>query len=75
MAEEVSLARMIQAGCVPIDTLAVVAELQKTWRRADVENRVPIWPRILPHYGLLLESYARTKTAIENHEVPDNERE
>lgn len=75
MAEEVSLARMVQAGCVPIDTLAVVAELQKTWRRSDVEKWLPIWPRILTNYGLLIESFARAKTAIENHEIPDNERE
>ena len=35
MAQEITLARIVQAGVVPIDTAAVGSELQKTWNRKD----------------------------------------
>ncbi|MGH9784829.1 MAG: isochorismatase family protein, partial [Terriglobia bacterium] len=31
MAQEITLARVVQAGVVPMDTAAVASELQKTW--------------------------------------------
>jgi hypothetical protein len=38
MAEEITLARIVQAGVVPIDTGAVAGELQKTWNRLLMES-------------------------------------
>src|SRR5882672_6191035 len=38
MAEEISLARIVQAGVVPMDTAAVASELQRTWNRADAQE-------------------------------------
>ena len=35
MAQEITLARVVQAGVVPIDTAAVCSELQRTWNRED----------------------------------------
>jgi len=35
MAQEITLARVVQAGVVPMDTAAVASELQKTWNRED----------------------------------------
>src|ERR671919_1611222 len=35
MATEITTARIAQAGAVPIDTYAVLAELMSTWNRAD----------------------------------------
>ena len=35
MAEAITLARIEQAGVVPIDTIALCAELQKTWNCQD----------------------------------------
>ena len=35
MAQEITLARIVQAGVVPMDTAAVCSELQKSWNRDD----------------------------------------
>ncbi|RJG08256.1 hydrolase, partial [Massilia cavernae] len=35
MAQEITLARVVQAGVVPMDTAAIASELQKTWHRDD----------------------------------------
>ena len=75
MAEEVSTARMLQAGVIPIDTAAVIAELQHTWNRKDADVWAEeVWPKIFVNYRLLLESYAKTKSVIENKEILDSER-
>jgi len=38
MAQEITLARVVQAGVVPIDTGAVASELQRTWNRKDAQE-------------------------------------
>ena len=38
MAQEITLARVVQAGAVPMDTAAVASEIQKTWHRDDAEK-------------------------------------
>ena len=38
MAEEITLARVVQAGVVPMDTAAVASEIQKTWNREDAQE-------------------------------------
>lgn len=75
MAEEISLARMVQAGAVPIDTGAVLAELQHTWHRDDADKWAKLWTRIFVNYGLLLESYEKAKEVITNGEISDAERD
>lgn len=35
MAQEITMARVVQAGVVPMDTAAVASELQRTWNRED----------------------------------------
>lgn len=75
MAEEISLARMVQAGCVPIDTVGVIASLQHTWHRDDWEKWMYIWPLMFTNYGLLIESYARQKKAFETNEPFNSLRE
>ena len=35
MATDITLARVVQAGAMPIDTYAVLAEIMSTWNRAD----------------------------------------
>jgi hypothetical protein len=59
MATDVRIARVVQAGAVPIDTYAVLAELMSTWNRPDamdvaavmVDHIVPPY-RALTHAGL-----------------------
>lgn len=38
MAQEITLARVVQAGVVPIDTAGVASELQGSWNRADAQQ-------------------------------------
>jgi len=37
-AQEISLARVVQAGVVPMDTAAVASELQQIWHRPDAQQ-------------------------------------
>ena len=56
MAQEITLARIVQAGVVPMDTAAVASELQRTWHREDAAQWAEIYTRIFPEYALLIES-------------------
>ncbi|MGG4441690.1 hypothetical protein [Brevibacillus fortis] len=59
MTTDITLARVVQAGAVPIDTLAVMSELQKTWNRPDAQEFAEIYAEVMPNYGLLIESFQR----------------
>jgi len=74
MAEEITLARVVQAGVVPMDTAAVASELQKTWHRDDAQQWAEIYTRIFPNYQLLIESYAKAQDVQKNHEALDSQR-
>ena len=74
MAEEITLARMLQAGVVPIDTAAVASELQKTWNREDAAEWAQAYTGIFPNYQLLIESYSKAQEVVQNHEVLDSQR-
>lgn len=74
MAEEITLARMMQAGVVPIDTGAVASELQRTWNRPDAKEWAQIYTKIFPTYQLLIESYAKAQDVLKNQEQLDSER-
>lgn len=72
MAQEITLARIVQAGVVPIDTGAVASELQKTWHRNDAKEWAEIYTKIFPPYALLIESYAKAQEVVTKHEVLDS---
>ena len=74
MAEEITLARVVQAGVVPMDTAAVASELQKTWNRPDAGEWAGIYTKIFPAYALLMESYAKAQEVVTNHEQLDSAR-
>jgi nicotinamidase-related amidase len=56
MAEEITLARIVQAGVVPMDTAAVASELQKTWNREDANDWAEIYAKIFPSYQLVIQA-------------------
>ena len=74
MAQEITLARVVQAGVVPMDTAAVASELQKTWHRDDAQEWAEIYTRIFPPYALLIESYAKAQVVVTKHEQLDSMR-
>ena len=74
MAEEITLARVVQAGAVPMDTAAVASELQRTWNRPDALQWAEIYTKIFPEYALLIESYAKAQDVERKHETLDSQR-
>ncbi|MEG0605614.1 MAG: isochorismatase family protein [Acinetobacter sp.] len=74
MAEEITLARVVQAGVVPMDTAAVASEIQKTWNREDAQEWAQVYTQIFPAYALLMESYVKAQEVVQNKEVLDSSR-
>ena len=74
MAQEITLARVTQAGAVPMDTAAVASELQRTWHRDDAQEWAQVYTKIFPPYALLIESYAKAQEVEKNHEQLDSQR-
>ena len=74
MAQEITLARIMQAGVVPMDTAAVASELQQTWNRPDAQEWAAIYTKIFPAYQLLIESYTKAREVESKHEVLDSQR-
>jgi len=71
MATEITLARVTQAGAIPTDTFATLAELMSTWNRPDaMEFGAIMKDHIVPHYQLLFESYQKAQDVQKNgHET------
>lgn len=74
MAEEITLARVVQAGVVPMDTAAVASEIQRTWNRDDAQQWAEVYTKIFPNYQLLIESYLKAQDVQQNHEQLDSQR-
>lgn len=74
MGQEITLARLVQAGVVPIDTGAVLSELQETWNRADAQEWAKLYASVFPNYQLLIESYTKAQDVLKRHEPLDTER-
>jgi nicotinamidase-related amidase len=63
MATDITLARVVQAGAIPTDTFAVLAELMVTWNRTDaLEFAAIMKEHVVPHYQLLFDSYEKAQS-------------
>ena len=74
MAQEITLARIVQAGVVPMDTAAVASEIQGSWNRDDAAQWAEVYTHIFPAYQLLMESYSKAQEVVKNNERPDSQR-
>ena len=74
MAQEITLARVVQAGAVPMDTAAVCSEIQRTWNRPDAEEWAKAYEAVFPEYQHLIESYLKAREVEHNNEQLDSER-
>lgn len=74
MAQEITLARIVQAGIVPMDTASVCSELQKTWNREDAAQWAEAYAAVFPPYQLLVESYRKAQEVVTKHETLDSQR-
>ncbi|MGJ0579839.1 isochorismatase family protein [Xenorhabdus bovienii] len=72
MAQEITMARVVQAGVVPIDTAAVCSEIQKTWNHEDAAQLAEAYSAVFPPYQLLIESYMRAQEVVKNGEQLDS---
>jgi nicotinamidase-related amidase len=61
MASQITLARLAQAGVVPISTNAVVADLQKTWNRPDATEFAELYAEFAPSYRAVIESHRQAR--------------
>ncbi len=62
MATDLTLARIAQAGAMPIDTFAVQGELMSTWNRPDAMEFAAVMVDLMPHYRTLMESYDKAQS-------------
>jgi len=63
MATDLTIARIAQAGAMPIDTYAVLCEIMSTWNRADAGEFAQIMvDHIVPPYRALIESYDKAQS-------------
>lgn len=63
MATDLTVARVSQAGAMPIDTYAVLAEIMSTWNRPDAMDFAAIMvDHIVPPYRALMESYEKARS-------------
>jgi nicotinamidase-related amidase len=61
LVQEVAIARMVQAGVVPMTWVAVAAEMQADWRNETGQALAGIMGEHLPFYGNLNASYLAAK--------------
>ncbi len=62
MATDLTIARVAQAGAMPIDTYAVLAELMSTWNRPDAMQFAQVMvDHLVPPYRALIESYDKAQ--------------
>ncbi|WP_239796849.1 hypothetical protein [Candidatus Nitrotoga arctica] len=73
-AQPTELARVVQAGVVPMDTAAVASELQGSWNREDAMEWANIYTKIFPAYQLLIESYIKAQDVAKSNELLDSQR-
>ena len=61
-AQRVTIARLVQAGVVPVTTNAVVSELHRTWNRPEAAKLAEIYGKAAPNYKAVMESYKKAQS-------------
>lgn len=62
-ASQITMARLTQAGVVPVSTNAVVCEVQRHWNRPQNAEYAALYVDVAPNYGAVMESYQRAQQA------------
>jgi nicotinamidase-related amidase len=63
MATDAMVARMVQAGVVPVSANVVLCEFQRTWNRPDAAHWGAIYSELAPNYRAVAESYRKAQDA------------
>lgn len=64
MASRTTVARLAQAGVVPMSTNAVFCELQRTWNRPDAAKYGALYGAYAPNYQAVVESYQKAQEVL-----------
>lgn len=64
MASRTTVARLAQAGVIPVSTNAVFCEIQRTWARPDAAEYGALYSDYAPNYKAAVESYLRAQEAF-----------
>lgn len=67
MATDITITRVADAGAIPMDTFAIVAERMRTWNRAERSwLGAIIAEHIVPTYKCLMESYDKAQAVVKD---------
>jgi nicotinamidase-related amidase len=61
LASQTTIARMAQAGIVPMSTNSVFCEVQRTWNRPDAAQYAELYAAYSPNYRAVMESYQKAQ--------------
>ena len=61
MASNVTVARLAQAGVIPVTTNVVLCEFQRTWNRPDAAQWGALYAELVPNYRAVAESYRKAQ--------------
>jgi nicotinamidase-related amidase len=64
MASRTTLARLAQAGVIPVSTNMVFCEMQRTWNRPDAADFAALYAAYAPNYQAVMESYQRAQEVL-----------
>lgn len=67
LATDTTIARVTQAGAIPTDTFAIVAELMQTWNRPEGSRFAEILAEhVCPEYKCLMESFGKAQAVVKS---------
>jgi nicotinamidase-related amidase len=61
MASNTTLARMTQAGIIPVTTNVMLSEFQRTWNSPDAAKWGELYAELVPNYRAVAESYKKAQ--------------
>ena len=61
MATDAFVARMAQAGVVPVSTNVILCEIQRTWNTPDAAKWGALYSEVAPNYRAVTESFRRAQ--------------
>jgi nicotinamidase-related amidase len=61
MASDGTLARMTQAGIIPVTTNTILSESHRTWNRPDAAQWGALYAELVPNYRAVAESYRKAQ--------------
>lgn len=67
LATDTTIARVTQAGAIPTDTFAIIAELMQTWNRPEGSRFAEIISdHVCPEYKCLMESFSKAQAVVKD---------